>query len=507
MNIPTSTDRSISLVAGLVLGVCLASPTRALADVTDADIRAAIESRLFDAKGVSGHTLTVEVDDGIVTLGGHARTILAEDRAVRIATMIKGVRSVVELIEVRPLHRPDEDIRRDVSDALLTDPATDSWQIAVASDGGIVTLSGTVESFAERELASKVAKGVHGVREVRTEIVVEPKTLRDDSEIEADVRQSLLWDPTVEDGGITVSVVDGVVTLSGSVGSVRELLDARANAWVSGVRHVDDDGLVIDWAARDPMRSRDRAHLFTDEDVGDAIVEAIRRDPRVSVFEPEVSVTHGVATLRGTVDNLKARRAAAQDAANTSGVWKVRNLIRVVPVARMDDDQVAAAARRALDRDAVVHDEPVAVSVVDGVARLSGAVSSYFAREQAEDVVSHVVGLTEIENSLRVDYSLPFGAYTHHDWDPVREGFAFDRPTTSTRPDREIEDEIESELWWSPLVDEYQIEVSVESGVATLTGVVESWFERRAASRNALEGGAYRVINRIRVERPRSDGT
>ena len=67
------------------------------------------------------------------------------------------------------------------------------------------------------------------------------------------------------------------------------------------------------------------------------------------------------------------------------------------------------------------------------------------------------------------------------------------------KSDSEIVSEIESELWWSPFVDSDQVEVSVDNGVATLTGSVDSWAERNAATDNAYEGGATLVDNDLVV--------
>ena len=55
------------------------------------------------------------------------------------------------------------------------------------------------------------------------------------------------------------------------------------------------------------------------------------------------------------------------------------------------------------------------------------------------------------------------------------------------------------ELYWSPYIDEDDITVHVNSGVVTLNGTVDSWFERNLANQSAWEGGARHVINKLRV--------
>jgi osmotically-inducible protein OsmY len=70
----------------------------------------------------------------------------------------------------------------------------------------------------------------------------------------------------------------------------------------------------------------------------------------------------------------------------------------------------------------------------------------------------------------------------------------------TAKTDQEIEDDIESQLWWSPFVDSDDITVEVHSGVATLMGTVEDWDELRAAKKNARDGGATSVISKLDVE-------
>jgi osmotically-inducible protein OsmY len=61
------------------------------------------------------------------------------------------------------------------------------------------------------------------------------------------------------------------------------------------------------------------------------------------------------------------------------------------------------------------------------------------------------------------------------------------------KSDDRIEEDIESELFWSFFVDSDNVEVSVDDGIATLTGVVGSWQELKAAVENAFDGGAVGV--------------
>lgn len=65
--------------------------------------------------------------------------------------------------------------------------------------------------------------------------------------------------------------------------------------------------------------------------------------------------------------------------------------------------------------------------------------------------------------------------------------------------DLEIEEDIRDELFWSPFVDDDQVRVTVENGIAQLAGVVDTPRERLAAVENAVEGGAIGVENKLRL--------
>jgi len=61
--------------------------------------------------------------------------------------------------------------------------------------------------------------------------------------------------------------------------------------------------------------------------------------------------------------------------------------------------------------------------------------------------------------------------------------------------DREIHEQVESELFWSPFVDSDSVTVSVDDGAVTLSGTVDSAREYQAAQVNAYQGGALSVDN------------
>lgn len=494
----------LSLAILLALGLC-SVPALAAENppLTDQAISDAIEDEIDFDQAVRLNNIDVRTVDGIVTLTGEVDNVLAQDRAGRLAETVKGVRSVVNRIQVAPARtREDEAIRTDVVEALAYSPATDSYEIEISIADNVVTLSGTVQSWQEKRFAGKVARSVRGVTAVANNVDVEYADERPDTEIAPEIRRALRWDVLVDHALIDVDVEDGKVTLSGTVGSAAEKRRARQNAWVAGVRFVDDTDLDVQRWARDEDLRKNKYAQKTPEEVRQAVADALLYDPRVVSTDVTVDMLGSVATLRGKVDSLAAKRAAGQDARYTLGVSSVVNRLRVRSEEDLDDEDIARNIRNALTRDPYVERFKIGVDVVDKTVRLSGIVDTYFEKKHADEIAAAAKGVQEIRNNIDVADAATVMTYEpylddvliyEYDW------YDYEPATTFTR-DIEIFDDIQDELWWSPFVDSDEVHLSVENGVATLTGTVETDIERQAAVDNAYEGGATWVIDKIDVE-------
>lgn len=264
---------------------------------------------------------------------------------------------------------------------------------------------------------------------------------------------------------------------------------------------VDDSRLTVrDWA-RNPDRRVSATVDRTPEAIREAIEDANLYDPRVNSFNIRPEMTGSVVTLRGKVDNLKAKRAAAANARTTVGVSRVVNRLKVRPDTEQTDEQVEAAVRHALRFDPYVERYEITVNVVDGTAYLSGGVDSHFEKAQAEDVVSRVKGVTDVSNALtvtEVNWSIAHDPYVYDWYVYDYEWYAYE-PAFVNRSDQEIEEDIRDEMWWSPFVDSDEVTVAVNDGIATLTGTLDTYAERRSAVENARQGGALAVDNDLLV--------
>jgi osmotically-inducible protein OsmY len=490
-----------------------ATPSR---ETPDGGITSAVEDGFITEKGVFWTDVDVSTSQGIVTLSGSVDNLLAKERAVKIAESIRGVRGVIDRTTVTPVSRLDEDIRKDILTALLQDPATESYQVAVSVQSGVVTLTGSVGSYAEKQLAARIAKGVKGSNEIRNDVTINYPAGRTDTEIDADVKARLQWDVWINGNMINTAVKESKVTLTGTVGSAISKSRAFEDAWINGVSAVDASGLQVEPWAREDARRKMKYADTSDSEIMQAVVAAFHLDPRVSAFSPNVTVEGGVVILGGAVGNLKAKTAAEQDARNVVGVWQIDNLLKVRQKGRTTDAEMEKQLKAALLWDPLLNRSTIDVAIINRIAYLSGAEDSAYQKAEAQDVASRIKGVLLVRNRLKVEpeYSITYNDWPYSAYDGGTlysdGGILFTRgpsvisETFGPQPyltDEQIKTKTEHAFFWSPFVDREDITVTVHGGVATLTGTVGTWIGWGEADQDARKSGAAYVINRVEVKK------
>ena len=220
------------------------------------------------------------------------------------------------------IKKTDTQIHHDVLEELKWDSRVDETEVGVEVDKGVVTLSGTVTSWAKRMAAEEAARRVIGVLDLANDIKIKvPGGLtRTDTEIAQAVRHALQWDVFVPDEKITSTVSDGWVTLDGTVESWSERADAeRAVRNLMSVRGVVTRIMVT---PTKPVTA----------DVRKAIEQALERRAERQAKRIRVDVQDGIATLTGSVHSWAERQSVVAAARFTPGVRDVHDQLRTEPV-------------------------------------------------------------------------------------------------------------------------------------------------------------------------------
>jgi len=207
---------------------------------SDQEILSDVQDALTWDVRVDATNIDVDVTNGIVTLNGTVDTYTQKLDASQIASRIRGVVDVKNNLVVRPtIMRSDIDIQNDINAALRRDVLVDETNIIVNVSNGIVVLSGSVATMAEKNAAESDAWLTPGVTDVINNIVVTPAVARMDQDIEEDVRASLARDTRIDMTNIDIEVVDAVVYLRGAVSDYTQKWIASDIAWwTPGVRDV-----------------------------------------------------------------------------------------------------------------------------------------------------------------------------------------------------------------------------------------------------------------------------
>ena len=473
-------------------------PTRILpawnVELTDEAITAAIETLLTIKKGLDSQLIEVSTHKGLVKLTGFTNDLLACQRAEEIALAVRGVRGVTNTVEVRAEEIGDAELQRDVCGALANDSATDDYQVHCTVAGGVVTLAGLVQSWAEKQLVLRVVKGVRGVRAFVTDhlTIRGGEILNSDEEITTQIRELLDWDIRVNGALVQVRTADQVVHLSGTVGMAVEKDRLVAIAYQTGATRVDARDLFVAYWALGRSIRREKFAPKTDESIGAAVRDTLRFNPRMRESETLVQVHDGVVTLAGTVSNLRTKLDVEHDARHVVGVANVHNLLKVRPARLVPDEDIRQTIVEALARDLYVGHCTVHVQVQGGDALLSGRVSAPSEVERAGDVAAGVSGVVDVNNRLEV---LPA---TESDEGFVPSFLGEDKLGPPTA-DEALAERIRVRYCWSASLHDQDVAVQVMGGRATLTGTVDTWLDRKHAAVAAHEAGAREVNNHLLV--------
>jgi osmotically-inducible protein OsmY len=215
--------------------------------------------------------------------------------------------------------KTDKQLQCDLLDELQYEPSVDASKIGVIVQNGIVSLSGTVASYAETYRAIHAAERVAGVKAVTNGIKVELPSMhqRDDADIAQAVVNALKWHVWVPHDAIKVKVEQGWVTLEGTVDAKFRLLSADdAVRYLTGVK-----GLTNLITVSHPA--------INSSEVKTKIENALRRATELEAKHINVEVNGSKVILRGHVRSWAERSNAESAAWAAPGVGQVEDHLTI----------------------------------------------------------------------------------------------------------------------------------------------------------------------------------
>lgn len=214
--------------------------------------------------------------------------------------------------------KTNEELQKDVQDAIKWEPLLNAAEIGVIAKDGVITLTGTVNSYAKKTEAEKAAKSVKEVIAVVEKLKVKYDDIwvkKDDSEIANDIINAAKWNGQIPKDKVKAKVEDGWVTLEGEVqwNYQRQAIDDLVKNH-SGIKGITNKITILE----------------TEDQVDKKAIErALRRNLFVDDSNIKVNVSGHKLTLTGTVPSWHDKSKAERIAWNATGITRIENDLQI----------------------------------------------------------------------------------------------------------------------------------------------------------------------------------
>lgn len=217
---------------------------------------------------------------------------------------------------------------------------------------------------------------------------------------------------------------------------------------------------------------------ITEKELKRKVEQYIERDDRIRTGQVQVDVTGNAIKLEGSVPNYNALRAAENDAWMVIGVKSVNNYLTVEPPetsTKPDDLEIEAAIKNVFLWDNRLDSTDTEISVDKGHVEINGTVFSLWEKQIAEEIAYSVTGVVQVTNNLVVN-------------------------KRSEINDELIADKIFEALDNNPYVNVSDINVTVNEGMVTLSGTVQSYLAANEAHDSLLYiAGVRGIVNNVNI--------
>ncbi len=214
--------------------------------------------------------------------------------------------------------KTNEELQKDVQESIQWEPLLHAAEIGVTASSGVITLTGTVDSYGKKMQAEEAAKKVLGVKAVveNIDIFFGSMYSKQDSEIVGNILTVYQHDWKIPEDKVKIKVEKGWVTLEGEFNwYYQKEAAAESIRNLPGVKGITND-ITIKAAIKDEIEKED-------------IESALHRNPAFHNQNIKIDVSGTKVTLSGKVDSWYQKEEAARVAWKTPGIDLVNNKIEV----------------------------------------------------------------------------------------------------------------------------------------------------------------------------------